>query len=107
MAFASPLIPVNALDELSRKTLPPSQSFCTLGADNLVVSAVKKADGDPAVVLRVFEAQGLAAETPVEFLGRKRSFRLANLLEEEMRAPERQTLQVGPYEICTARLRIR
>jgi len=59
------------------------------------------------VVLRVFEAQGLAAETPVEFLGRKRSFRLANLLEEEMRAPERQTLQVGPYEICTARLRIR
>jgi len=36
-----------------------------------VVSAVNKAERDGAIVLRVFEAEGAAAQTPVEFLGRK------------------------------------
>jgi hypothetical protein len=57
--------------ELSNKQLPPVHSFCSLAGGNLVVSAVKKAERDGAIVLRVFEAEGAAAQTPVEFLGRK------------------------------------
>jgi alpha-mannosidase len=104
MAFSSPFIPVAALDELSTKTLPPAQSFCSVGPDNVVISAVKKADGDPAVVVRVFEIQGTKAETAVEFLGRKRGLRPANLLEESTGSGDQQTLRLAPYEIGTVRL---
>jgi alpha-mannosidase len=68
------------------------------------VTALKKAEADGAVVLRVFETDGAKAETPIEFLGRKGAFRAANLLEEETRLAEERTLRVRPYEISTVRL---
>jgi alpha-mannosidase len=104
IAFSTPLIPVCAHDELASKSLPPTRSFCKLGADNLIVTALKKAEADGAVVLRVFETDGAKAETPIEFLGRKGAFRAANLLEEETRLAEERTLRVRPYEISTVRL---
>jgi alpha-mannosidase len=104
MAFSNPLLPVSAVNELSGKPLPPTRSFCSLAADNLVVTALKKAEGDAAVVLRVVEMEGVQVETPVEFLGRKRGFRAANLLEEETGSGESERLQVKPYEIRTLRM---
>ena len=38
MASREPLIPVAAENELSTKSLPPSESFCSLQGDNLVVT---------------------------------------------------------------------
>ncbi len=107
MAFSSPLIPVSAVDELSSKQLPPTHSFCSLAAGNLVVSAVKKAELDDAIVLRVFEAGGTAGETPVEFLSRKRSFRTTNLLEEDVANADQDTLRVRPHEISTVRIKVK
>jgi alpha-mannosidase len=107
MAFNTPLIPVSAVNELSRKTLPPERSFCSLDADNLVISALKKADRDGSIVLRAFEIRGAAAQTPVRFLGQDRSFRVANMLEEESRAGDQKLLRVEPYEISTVRLSFR
>jgi alpha-mannosidase len=104
MAFSTPLLPVAALDELSTKTLPAAQSFCSVAGDNVVVSAIKKADGDPGLVVRAFEMKGEKTETPVEFLGQKRSFRATNLLEEAAGSAEQQTLRLAPYEIGTVRL---
>jgi alpha-mannosidase len=105
MAFSAPLIPVSAVDELSAKSLPSTHSFCSLEAGNLVVTALKKADHDNAVVLRVVEMDGSKAETPVEFLGHDSSFSPVNLLEESPRgAVEQQTLKLKPYEISTVRL---
>jgi len=107
MGFSSPLIPVTSADGLSSKPLPPSRSFCSLEADNLVVSAVKRAEHDGAVVLRVFEMEGSRAQTPVEFLGRRSGFRTVNLLEEEGGSGDQETLRVNPYEISTVRLLIK
>jgi alpha-mannosidase len=107
MGFSSPLIPVTSADGLSSKSLPPSRSFCSLAADNLVVSAVKKAERTGAVVLRVFEMEGSRAQTPVEFLGGKSVFRAVNLLEEESRSGDQEILRVNPYEISTVRLLIK
>ena len=107
MAFSTPLVAVAPADELSAKSLPPSQSFCSLEADNVIVTALKKAEADGSIVLRAFETDGSQAETPVEFLGEKRSFRAVNLLEEEMSAGNAEVLRVKPYEISTVRLRIR
>jgi alpha-mannosidase len=104
IAFSTSLIPVCAHDELASKSLLPTRSFCKLGADNLIVTALKKAESAEAVVLRVFETDGAKAETPIEFLGRKGVFRAANLLEEEMGSGKEQTLRLRPYEITTVRL---
>lgn len=57
-------------------------------------------------LLRVFEAEGTCAATPVSFLGMARSFRETNLLEEATGQGEQQRLSIRPYEIKTVKLRI-
>jgi len=104
MEFSSPLIPVTSADGLSSKSLPPNRSFCSLEADNLVVSAVKKAERDGAIVLRIFEMEGSQAQTPVEFLGRTPALSEVNLLEEELNQKPQQALRVNPYSIKTIKL---
>jgi alpha-mannosidase len=104
MDFNTQLIPVSAVNELSRKTLPAESSFCGVDGDNLVVSALKKADRDNAIVVRVFDERGQAAETPVRFLGQERNYRPANMLEEETAKSDAKVLRVRPYEISTIRI---
>jgi alpha-mannosidase len=104
LAFSNPLVPVTAVDELSTKSLPPTRSFCSLDSENLVVTALKKAERDGAVVLRVVEMEGARAETPVEFLNGPCGFQDANLLEAATREANQQTLHFSPYEIKTVRL---
>lgn len=106
MGFNTQLIPVSAVNELSRKPLPPENSFCSLEGDNLVVSALKKSDRDNAIVLRVFDQRGQAVETPIRFLGNDRGFRAANMLEEEASGSELKLLRIGPYEINTVRIKL-
>jgi alpha-mannosidase len=106
MAFNTPLIPVSSANELSQKPLPPERSLCSLDADNLVITALKKADADGAIVLRVFEIRGDPAESPVRFLGQNREFSAVNLLEEVGPREEENVLRVGPYEISTVKLHL-
>ena len=106
MEFSSPLIPVIAVDELSTKSLPPTWSFCSLTAENVVVTALKKAELEDAVVLRVVETSGSRTETPVEFLGRRCRFRGVNLLEDQTSPSDEDIMRVNPYEIRTVRLRM-
>jgi alpha-mannosidase len=106
MALNTPLIPVSSANELSQKPLPPASSVCSLDADNLVITALKKAETDGAIVLRAFEIRGDSAESSVRFLGQDRKFRAANLLEEVGPMQEENVLCVGPYEISTIKLRL-
>lgn len=104
MAFSSPLIPISDVDELSTKSLPPTQSFCSLGTENLIVTALKKAETNSGIVLRAFETDGHEAQTTVEFLGHKRRVRKVNLLEEQTGAVDQAMWRLKPYEIGTVRL---
>jgi len=106
MAFSTQLIPVTSTDSLSEKLLPPEESFLSLNADNLVLTAMKKADDGGAIVLRAFEVQGTAAESSIQFLGQQHSFREANLLEEDLQTGDQKTLHIQPYEIDTLKLSI-
>lgn len=99
--WINPLLPIPVADAVSTKSLPPSQSFCSLKSDTLVISALKKADAGDGLVLRVYETEGAVAETPIEFLGQARPFQDVNMLEETAGAAPRQTLQAGPYAIKT------
>ncbi len=102
--FNNSLIPVSVVDRLSAKSLPPTQSFLALTAPNLVISAVKKADNDSSLVLRFYEMEGAVAQTAVEFLGQKRTFRELNLLEEEANPATRDALKAAPFAIKTIKL---
>lgn len=100
--FNNPLIPVSVVDEISRKSLPATNSFFGVQGDNLVLSAVKKAEGaDPSIVLRLYEIQGSKAETAINFLGRQLQFRQSNLLEEDTGSDGEKVLHVTPFEIKT------
>jgi alpha-mannosidase len=107
LAFNTPLIPVTAVNELSKKALPPEQSFCSVESDQLVLSAIKKADRDDSIVLRLYDARGTSSRTPVRFLGAERSFRMANLLEERQGDADQKVLQIQPNEINTVMLSVR
>lgn len=100
----NPLLPISVVDTISAKSLPPTRSFCSFKQDNLVLSALKKCDLGPSVLLRVYEIEGTPAETPVEFLGRETTFGTANLLEEDLDSQPRQVLQAGPFTIKTVKL---
>jgi len=105
MDFNNPLAPISVVDEISSKPLPPTLSFCSLKGESLVISALKKAETGSAVVLRAYEMEGAAAESLVEFLGKKARFREVNLLEEGA-GQEQETLQAAPYEIKTVKLSV-
>ncbi|HVH89477.1 MAG TPA: glycosyl hydrolase-related protein, partial [Terriglobales bacterium] len=105
MNFTNPLVPVSVIDDISAKSLPPTNSFFAVQGDNLVLSAVKKAEGtDPSIVVRMYEILGSKAETPVTFLGNHPQFRNSNLLEEDSGRGEERMLRIDPFEIKTIKL---
>lgn len=104
--FNNALIPVSVVDEISPKGLAPTNSFLSVQADNLVLSALKKTESsDPSIVLRLYEMEGTKAESPVIFLGSQRQFRESNLLETESSAASQRVLHVDPFEIKTLKFR--
>jgi len=103
MNWNHPVLPVSVVDALSSKTLPPTQSFCSVEQDSVVISAVKKADLDTSILLRAYEIEGSPVKTSVEFLGQRSAFSEVNLLEEGLGQPPQQVLRGGPYSIKTIR----
>jgi hypothetical protein len=101
IGWNNPLLPISVADDVTGKSLPPTQSFCSVKPANLVLSALKKADRSSSIVLRVYEMEGAPAETPVEFLGRSPVFGEVNLLEEELSQEPQPMLRLGPYGIKT------
>jgi len=101
IGWNNPLLPISVADEITGKSLPPTQSFCRFKQDNLVLSALKKADLGPSILLRAYEIEGSPVKTPVEFLGRLLKFNEVNLLEEETDGTSQKELLGGPYAIKT------
>ena len=98
--FNNPLIAVGVVDDISSKTLPPSQSFLETNLETAVLSAVKKAGRGPDLVMRWYEIEGAASSPVVRFLGKQAAVEPLNLLEESAPA----TAGLRPYEIKTVRM---
>jgi len=107
IGWNNPLLPISVADEITSKSLPPTRCFCSLEQDSLVLSTLKKADLGPSILLRVYEIEGSPVKTPVEFLGRRTTFGVVNLLEEDMNKTPQQVLCVGPYAIKTSKLKLK
>ena len=100
----NPLLPISVVDEVSHKVLPSMYSFLSIDAPNIVLSSVKKADSDSSITVRFYEVTGSPAQTPLDFLGRRSGFLEVNLLEQDLKMPERQVMDIAPYEIKTVKL---
>lgn len=106
LALNNALIPVSVADDLSPKSLAPTNSFAAVEGENLVLTALKKSESGNDLILRLYDIAGTRTETPVVFLGQQQSLQEVNLLEENVAASQR-LLRVAPYEIKTVRMTVK
>jgi len=89
--------------------LPPEYSFLKISPNNLILSALKKAEDTDEVILRFFETKGEATEAKVELFKDIKKLTLVDLLErEEHELPFERSkfrLEVKPFEIVTLKLK--
>ncbi|HSA96870.1 MAG TPA: glycosyl hydrolase-related protein [Acidobacteriota bacterium] len=78
-----PLVAVVAPTPASRADLPESKSFLPFSAPNLVLSTMKKAETDDAVILRFYDIEGKDAEAAIELFAPVRTALRTNIIEEE------------------------
>jgi len=83
------------------------QSF-TLEPDNLIISALKKAEGENAVILRFFEIKGEGCQALLQMPSQIKAAKCVSLLEEEESELEikdgKLEMAVKPFEIVTLKL---
>jgi len=100
------LLPIQAD---SNGELASEFSFLKLSPNNLILSALKKAEDDDGVILRFFETRGEATEAEVVLFKELKRLTLVDLMErEEKELPfteNRFRLKVNPFEIVTLKLK--
>ncbi len=93
----------------SNGDLPPEFSFLKLSPNNLILSALKKAEDSDEVILRFFETKGETTEAEVELFREIKRLTLVDLLEREERELPFEgngfRLEVKPFEIVTLKLK--
>jgi len=93
----------------ARGDLPSELSFLNISPDNLILSALKKAEDSDEVILRFFETAGEVTKAEIEFFRGIKRATFANLLEEEEQElpveGNKLRLEVKPFEIVTLKLR--
>ena len=89
--------------------LAPELSFIEISPNNLILSALKKAEDSDEVILRFFETKGEATLARVEVFREIKRVTLVDLLErEDKEIPFTRRgfiLQVNPFEIVTLKLK--
>jgi len=102
------LLPISIQADSSGE-LPPEFSFIEISPNNLILSALKKAEDSDEVILRFFETKGEATLARVEVFREIKRVTLVDLLErEDKEIPFTRRgfiLQVNPFEIVTLKLR--
>ena len=87
---------------------PPSASFLSLDARNVIVEAVKKAEDGDDLIVRLYEAAGRGERTALRFGVGVAAVWEANLMEEASAPLElaegRVELSFGPFEIKTLKV---
>ena len=99
------LIVVAGFQSFKTASLPEEMSFFNLGNDNLVISAIKKAENDNALVFRVYELYGKPAESKITCFKPFKQVSKTNLIEEII-SPVRLingsiNCHIDPYSIET------
>jgi alpha-mannosidase len=91
-------------------SLPPSHSFLELDSPNVILTAVKKAEADSALILRFYEFAGKESELHLRLPGTASRAAETNLMEKEespltVGAGAREVVvPTHPYEIKTVKV---
>jgi len=92
--------------EKHQGTLPESHSFVQVQPDNVVVTALKKAEDSDALIVRFYEWAGKEVDVKLQFTPGAESASETNLIEKQSGALAVQsgsvTVHTKPYEIKTA-----
>jgi len=102
--LTNPLICVSSNDPITERKLPPTKSFCSVSADNVVVTVLKKGEKDNLPVLRCYEAEGKSASIKVNLFKPLKGLVETNLLEDKVEPLHDLISQIKAYEIKTLRL---
>jgi alpha-mannosidase len=104
----SPLVAIHQLPLDKAADLPESTSFLPFTAPNLILSTMKKAEADDAVVVRVYDIEGKDGETEIRLPVAVKGAVRTNGIEEPGAALKpvkgRFVLPVGHHAIETVRL---
>ncbi|HET9308234.1 MAG TPA: alpha-mannosidase [Candidatus Sulfotelmatobacter sp.] len=94
--------------EKHQGTLEPERSFLQVANENVIVSAVKKAEDENAIVLRYYEWAGKAGDIALQLPPGAQSASETNLMEKPIGdlpvANGKVTVSTKPYEIKTVRV---
>ena len=91
-------------------TLPGRHSFVAPAARNVVLTAVKKAEDDNALIFRFYEWAGESSDVRIQIPKGATTARLANLLEQpegsalSIENGDTVTVPTHPYEIVTVKV---
>ena len=106
----NPLVVVVAPLARADATLPPQQSFCQLGAGDLIVSALKKCDDDASVILRCWNIAERDQRAALSFFQPLAGVERTDLIEERGApldvAGEPLLLEIGHHAIETFKLHL-
>lgn len=102
-------VPLRVIPTVSGKgSLPPSCSFVRVDAPNVVVEAVKKAEDDEGIIVRLYETTGARAHATLQFGEPLKSAQLVNLLEEKPKrlkaTGDKVEVDFAPFEIQTIKV---
>lgn len=90
--------------------LPPTLSFFSLSAPNVTITAIKKAEDDDDVVVRMVEMEGKDTEVTLKTYFRIESAARTNIIEEDpapIPAGEHEvTIKIGHHAIETIKLKM-
>ena len=107
-SYNVPFIAVEFDEYPVESTLDSNFSFMKIAPENLVVTAIKKAEDDDSVIIRFFETEGKDTEATIRFYKPVKQAHLTNLLEEESSTIEIKNneilLSVKPFEIVTVKV---
>ena len=93
--------------------LPPVHSFAQIEPKNVILSAMKKAEDDDAVIFRFYEFEGKPSLVRLRFPEPATGAVQTNLMEKEEKPlsldanGKEVSVQIGPYEIATVKARFK
>ena len=105
---------LDAMQLREETKIPLNQSFLEIEPDNVVLSALKKAEDGDEVILRFYETKGEETDAKITLFKELNEVRVVNMLEEEDEGVKKELkyegkkieLTLNPFEIVTLKLGI-
>ena len=90
------------------------RSFLKVSPENVIVSALKKAEDEKGIIVRFYEACGKKTETTINLFKKPKSVKVVNLMEEKDKEFDKKIgikrneikLNINPFEIVTLKVKM-